>query len=1426
MLVATDEATNILTNSADLPGQIIDLGEGATQYGHYYGKASNTTADHTALGTPNSLTGFTSQVTNLEAGTKYYFKAYLTDGQETVYGKEKTFTTLDASAPTLTTTAITSITLTGAISGGNITSDGGAPITAKGVCWNSFTGPTTSNNKTVDGTGTGTFTSTLSGLTAGSTYFVRAYATNSAGTTYGNELTFTTTAASIPTITTYVIANIHYNSANGGGEIISDGGSPVLARGVCWSTATGPTISNSKTTDGSGTGSFASEISGLSPTTKYYVRAYATNLIGTAYGSEVSFTTSEAPVQLPTLTTVSPANITSISATTGGVISSDGGSAITQRGVCWNGTGGATLGENQTVDGSGTGTFASTMTGLAPNTKYYVRAYAVNAVGTAYGNEYNFTTLSASSAVITTTAITSIAQTTASGGGNITSDGGSAITVRGICWSLNQNPTLADSFTDNGTGTGIFNSQLTNLSPGKTYYVRAYATNVTGTTYGNQVSFLTASDIPKVTTSAIGTVTTTTAEAGGEVLDNNGSTVTTRGICYNTIGSPTISDNVKSESAAIGVFSLSLTGLTPNTTYYIRAFATNAIGTAYGNEVTFTTNALTIVVPTLTTTAVTGITSTSASSGGNITSNGGATITASGVCWSTTPNPVATGNHTTDGTATGTFTSSITVLTYNTVYYVRAYATNSAGTGYGNEVQFKTLCIVPTVTTVAATNIGTTTATINGTINANNLSTIPLFKYGTSTSYGSTINSNPYSVDGTTNVPVSVDIINLTPGTLYHFVVLASACGTDIYGTDLTFTTLLPAPTITNFPDIIKNFGDPSFTLTPPTSNSSGTFSYESSNPSVATISGSTVTITGTGTTTINATQAATANYTSGTISASLLVNATKPSLSTTAITAITSTSAASGGSITSDGGAAITASGVCWSTTATPVATGSHTTDGATTGTFVSSITGLTLGQTYYVRAYATNSAGTGYGNEISFTSALAIGESYQGGILAYILQSTDPGWVAGQTRGLIVAPTDQSPAAEWGCSGSSISGADGIFIGTGNQNTTDIVAGCPTAGIAARICNDLVLGGYSDWYLPSENELNKIYSNRTTLGGFTDSYWTSTESNSSFSIYQDFNTGLLPNSYKYITLKVRAIRAFPAAPVAPVVTTTAVSAVTATTATSGGNVLADGGADITARGVCWGITSGPTIAGSKTTNGTGTGIFSSNITGLSLGVTYYVRAYATNSVGTVYGNEVSFIAADPSTASDASGNIYNVIRIGTQLWFRENLKTTKYNDNTSIPNETSNAVWSALTTAAYCDYNNVPANSDTYGRLYNWFTVNTGKLCPFGWHVPTDADWTVLTTYVGGLSIAGEKLKEAGTTHWAAGNTGTNSFGFTALPAGFRQIDGTFQVQTQFGLFWARDSYDSNTAWDLYMEYNQVFAVKNNNNKKIGFSVRCISD
>ncbi|MDZ7695438.1 MAG: GDSL-type esterase/lipase family protein [Deltaproteobacteria bacterium] len=194
---------------------------------------------------------------------------------------------LPATPPTVTTTAVSAITATSASSGGDVTSDGGAFVTARGVCWSTSANPTVSNDKTTDGTGTGSFTSAITGLSPGTTYHVRAYATNSAGTAYGSDVSFTTLTT--PTVTTTAVSAITATSASSGGDVTSDGGAFVTARGVCWSTSANPTVSNDKTTDGTGTGSFTSAITGLSPLTTYHVRAYATNSVGTAYGSDVSF---------------------------------------------------------------------------------------------------------------------------------------------------------------------------------------------------------------------------------------------------------------------------------------------------------------------------------------------------------------------------------------------------------------------------------------------------------------------------------------------------------------------------------------------------------------------------------------------------------------------------------------------------------------------------------------------------------------------------------------------------------------------------------------------------------------------------------------------------------------------------------------------------------------------------------------------------------------------------------------------------------------------------------------------------------------------------------------------------------------------------------------------------------------------------------
>jgi uncharacterized protein (TIGR02145 family) len=296
------------------------------------------------------------------------------------------------------------------------------------------------------------------------------------------------------------------------------------------------------------------------------------------------------------------------------------------------------------------------------------------------------------------------------------------------------------------------------------------------------------------------------------------------------------------------------------------------------------------------------------------------------------------------------------------------------------------------------------------------------------------------------------------------------------------------------------------------------------------------------------------------------------------------------------------------------------------------------------------------------------------------------------------------------------------------------------------------------------------------------------------------------------------------------PVLSTTEVTEITANTATSGGNLTDDGGTTVTARGVCWSTNQNPTIADSKTTDGTGAGSFTSNITGLTAGTIYYVRAYATNSAGTGYGSAMSFTTqgGTTGTVTDIDGNVYNTVTIGTQVCMVENLKTTKYRDGTSIPNVTDNISWSNLTTGAYCDYSNTPSNSATYGKLYNWYAAtNAHNIAPTGWHVPTDADWTTLTTYLGGEGVAGGKLKETGTTHWQSPNIGaTNETGFTALPGGIRNYNGSFDYIGSHGYWWSATESGATYAWDRLMNYGYSYVYRSGDGKELGFSVRCVRD
>jgi uncharacterized protein (TIGR02145 family) len=237
--------------------------------------------------------------------------------------------------------------------------------------------------------------------------------------------------------------------------------------------------------------------------------------------------------------------------------------------------------------------------------------------------------------------------------------------------------------------------------------------------------------------------------------------------------------------------------------------------------------------------------------------------------------------------------------------------------------------------------------------------------------------------------------------------------------------------------------------------------------------------------------------------------------------------------------------------------------------------------------------------------------------------------------------------------------------------------------------------------------------------------------------------------------------------------------------------------------------------LSGSDLTN------CNSSITGLMSGITYHYRIKAVNSMGSTNGEDLQFI----TTIQDPDGNIYTTTTIGTQTWLKENLKTTKLSDGTPITNTTLSDDWKILTTPAYCWYNNDPTYKSVYGALFNWYAVNTNKLCPDGWHVPSDAEWTILTNFLGGESVAGGKLKETGTTHWYDPNYGaTNESGFMALPGAARANYGVFDNIGPAGNWWSSSENGAYGPWYRAIYANSTVVNSLNANPKEGLSIRCV--
>jgi uncharacterized protein (TIGR02145 family) len=296
----------------------------------------------------------------------------------------------------------------------------------------------------------------------------------------------------------------------------------------------------------------------------------------------------------------------------------------------------------------------------------------------------------------------------------------------------------------------------------------------------------------------------------------------------------------------------------------------------------------------------------------------------------------------------------------------------------------------------------------------------------------------------------------------------------------------------------------------------------------------------------------------------------------------------------------------------------------------------------------------------------------------------------------------------------------------------------------------------------------------------------------------------------------------------------------VTVSTASSGGNVTSDGGSPVIARGVCWSNSPAPTIAGPHTSDGTGTGIFSSSLAGLTEETTYYLKAYATSAAGTSYGVEVVFYTLPKPCLPDVTygSKTYPTVLIGDQCWMKENLNIGS-RINGSL-NQTNNSILEK-----FC-MNDLESNCDIYGGLYQWGetvqylnqasnttswnpvpTGNVQGICPPNWHMPTDTEWTTLSAYLGGEGVAGGKMKETGLSHWSSPNSGaTNSSVFTGLPGGLRYSDGGFFDLSYYAYLWSATEINALDSWSRILSFYAINLERYNGTKTNGFSARCVKD
>jgi len=1436
-----------------------------------------------------------------------YCDIYRQDGKKSlglsvrcVYDEKADTIPPEFNMPIVATQTISDILMTSAVCGGEITDDGGAPIIEQGLVWGTTSNPTIDVNDgiLIVANDVVSFIDTLTGLTPFTDYYVRAFATNIAGTSYGNEEVFTsleaffTPGAGVTDIDgnfypsviingrEYMSENLKTANYNDGSALakIYDGAiwSSLLTGAYCWSendslayealygklynfTAVGSGIlcptgwhvpsdeewkdlekalamdaAEADLTDWRGTnqGGYLKEIGlehWLSPnsgatnqsgmnirpsgyrdsdgtyrdigSTCYYwsmtpnvtastgyLRMLSSSEFGVYRGEEnmakgSSVRCMRDVVASAIVVTQAISEITTNSLISGGNIVDDGGGNISQRGLVW-GTSplpDLTTNEGFTTNSTGSAIFNDTIFGLTPNTSYHIRAYAISEAGESYGADMLVTTLEelfTSGSGVTdidgnfyntivigaTEYMTSNLRTSRQNDGTalLRADNSSEWTSNWTsmyCW-----------YNDDSLSNELKNGKLYNhyaINVGK---LCPTAWHIPTDSEWKQLEFL------------LGMSATDTSNTGwrgsdqGAMLKEWGHTnwtATNVGATNQTGFSATGSGYRKPDGSFSGEgesFCTWTSTMDISFFSWARKLMNSEITVYRGlesDESGFSVRCIKtpITAPVVVTGSVTDISISTAVCHGTITQDGYSEIIEKGIVWNTVGNPnlINYGGITTEGPGSGEILSVIYNLDPSTNYYIRTYATNAVGTSYGVEMSFSTLAAMfaPGPGTNDPDGNSYETVIINNTEwMAENLRSQSFMaaKSGSAkdtvineTMYGRLYNSFELQQGGRCpegwNVATENDWRELE---IFLGIDVAVVDNMGLRGTTEGGKLKEPGFLSWNYPnsgatnetgfnfraggyfDENDNYIGEGEVCRYWTSGSEPVEPYYSYARELS----------------FNESRI---NKIAADPASMYYVRCVKPAALPTIVTKELTVNEFyehfSGGIILLPGASAIYSKGVVWSTDPNPTMMNSSgfTDEGAGVDEYVSELYEIDPGQTYYLRAYAINNDGTAYGNTISFVGTSSVQQMLDFGIRPLAIvnmgipvdslygKSFEEGFIISldlNDGGGLLCSTSDFGMADWGCSGTA-TGAIGTDYGMGLYNTLQIMDACLMSMIAAQNCHYYNSGWYTDWYLPTRDELLLVFQNSEYIAGISATpYWTSTESST------------LPQTF-------------------------AVSI-------SEGNIVEAPKSEF-----------------------------------------YNLRP-------------VRHFAGDP--VSDIDGNYYPVLRIGTQTWLGDNLKTSRFQNGDPIFYVGNSSEWVLNTgNVSYSYPQDDYFTGLGYGILYNYHAVtDLRNICPEGWHVPSDTEWDVLVNFLGGELVAGGKLKSPGDSFWAVPNqSATNVTSFGALPLGIRsETDGLFNFYYEHAYYWTSTPQDALNSWYRSLQYDHGMVMHNTANVGAGMNVRCVKD